>query len=279
MMLAVAVVAGAGWLVAGQLVDLANQLPTYQDNIVRKLQDLGGKDGGVLSRLARSIKEFDRAFAQPGSAGIDPADPVAVRIDETPQSSLDLVREAADQVLAPLAIAGIVTVLVTVMLLQRGDLRDRFVRLVGHTQINLTTQALDDAARRVSRYIMTQSLVNTAYGIVIALGLLALDVPNALLWGLLAGLLRFVPYVGAFMGAAMPLVVSFATSPDWTQPLMIGGLFALVEPLIANVLEPHVYGMEPASPPTPSWRRPLSGPGCGGPWASRWRLRARCAWA
>jgi hypothetical protein len=124
----------------------------------------------------------------------------------------------------------------------RADLRDRFIRLVAKGHVNMATQAIDEATQRVSRYLATQLIVNTTFGALIAVGLYFIGLPNALLWGALAGLLRFVPYLGPLIGGMMPTLLAFAIFPGWREPLLALGLFIVIEILVANVLEPWAYG-------------------------------------
>ena len=151
-------------------------------------------------------------------------------------------QETLSAILSPLGTAALVLLLVIFMLLKREDLRGRLIRLVGQGRISTTTRAMEDAGRRVSRYLSTQFLVNTCYGICVALGLQFIGVPNAALWGVLAGVLRFIPYVGAWVGALLPVLLSFAISSSWFTPLMTIALFIVLEAIASNVVEPWVYG-------------------------------------
>jgi methylmalonyl-CoA mutase cobalamin-binding subunit len=135
-----------------------------------------------------------------------------------------------------------VLLLVIFMLLKREDLRGRLIRLVGQGRISTTTRAMEDAGRRVSRYLSTQFLVNTGYGICVAVGLQFIGVPNAALWGVLAGVLRFIPYVGPWAGALLPVLLSFAISTSWFTPLMTIALFIVLEAIVSNFVEPWLYG-------------------------------------
>ena len=150
------------------------------------------------------------------------------------------------------------------MLLQREDLRDRLIRLFGSSDLHRTTVAMNDAARRLSRYFLTQLAVNTSFGLVTGVGLYFIGVPSALLWGVLGMLLRFVPYIGAPLAAALPIALAAAVEPGWSMLLWTAGLYAVVELLIGQVVEPLLYshstGLSPFSVSCP---RP-SGPGCGG---------------
>jgi len=127
------------------------------------------------------------------------------------------------------------------MLLNREDLRDRLVKLLGERSMHVTTPALDDAAKRVTRYLLLQTILNGSVGIVIGLGLLLLGVPGALVWGLLTALLRFVPYVGTWIAAAFPIILSLAIAPDFKQPLMVAALIAAVEVTAGQFVEPFLF--------------------------------------
>jgi predicted PurR-regulated permease PerM len=169
-------------------------------------------------------------------------DPVKVQVVEPEPSSFELVAGAFGPLLGPLTLAGMVIVLVVFMLLSRQDLRDRIVRLMGRSRIGLTTQALDEAGRRVSRYLLMQTVVNALTGLAVAVGMLLLGVPGFYLWGLLSALLRFVPYVGPWIAAAMPVLVSLAVFDGWTWPLLVVGCFVVIELVSNNVFEPWLYG-------------------------------------
>ena len=128
------------------------------------------------------------------------------------------------------------------VLLERNDLRDRFIKLVGAGDLQKSTEALNDAARRVSRYLLMQLVVNLTYGIPIGVGLYFIGVPNAILWGLLAAVLRFIPYLGPFLAALFPLALAFAVDPGWTMLFWVIGLFLTAEIISNNVVEPWLYG-------------------------------------
>ncbi|HEY2102280.1 MAG TPA: AI-2E family transporter, partial [Chthoniobacterales bacterium] len=151
-------------------------------------------------------------------------------------------QETIGAVLSPLGTAALVLLLVIFMLLKREDLRGRFIRLIGQGRIGATTRAMEDAGARVSRYLSMQFLVNTCYGTLVGFGLHFIGVPNAALWGLLAGVLRFVPYVGPWIGAALPLLLSFAISTNWIVPTLTVVLFLVLELTVSNAVEPWLYG-------------------------------------
>jgi hypothetical protein len=153
--------------------------------------------------------------------------------------------------LGPLGTSALVLLLVVFMLLQREDLRNRLIRLVGQGRISATTRAMDDAGDRVSRYLLMQLVVNVTYGIPVAIGLTFIGVPNPMLWGVIAVVLRFIPYVGPWIAAAFPITLALATSPDWTAPLLTIGLFVVLELLSNNVMEPWLYGSSTGVSPIP----------------------------
>jgi hypothetical protein len=184
-------------------------------------------------------------------AGIPPAEtPVPVRVVHADQTVVDIIAQYANSVLSPLATAGLVFILLIFMLLTREDLRDRMIRLVGHGRLNLTTQALDEAGTRISRYLGALSIVNIAYGLCVVIGLYVSGkafghgkaFPNVLVWGLLVGLFRFVPYVGIWIGAAIPLLLSFALFPGSGVFFSVLGLFITLEVIVSQFVEPYWYG-------------------------------------
>jgi len=144
--------------------------------------------------------------------------------------------------LHPLATTGIIVIFVIFILLQREDLRNRLIRLAGSHDLQRTTAALDDAASRLSRLFLIQLLLNGSFGIVIGIGLWVIGVPSAILWGILAAVLRFVPYIGAAIAAAFPLALAVAVDPTWSMLLWTIALFLVVEPVVGHVVEPMVYG-------------------------------------
>ena len=144
--------------------------------------------------------------------------------------------------LGPLGTAALVLLLVVCMLFQREDLRSRLIRLIGQGHISATTRAMDDAGQRVSRYLLMQLLVNLTYGIVVGIGLYFIGVPNAALWGAFGTVLRFIPYIGPWIAAILPTILALAVSPHWTMPVLTIALFAALELVVNNVMEPLLYG-------------------------------------
>jgi predicted PurR-regulated permease PerM/methylmalonyl-CoA mutase cobalamin-binding subunit len=252
----VAVCAGMGWVIGRQVIDLAEKLPDYQANITAKIRSLKLPAGGPLARFSSSIHALQDELVAASPASSTPpvtgevagknashlATPVPVRVIEGRSAIPQLMQDTITAVLSPLGTAALVLLLVIFMLLKREDIRGRLIRLVGQGRISTTTRAMEDAGRRVSRYLITQFLVNTCYGICVAAGLHFIGVPNAALWGLLAGVFRFVPYVGPWVGALLPILLSFAISTSWFTPLMTFGLFIALEIIVSNFIEPWVYG-------------------------------------
>jgi predicted PurR-regulated permease PerM/GAF domain-containing protein len=248
--------AGASWVIGSQVIDLADKLPDYQANIVAKIRSLRLPAGGPLARFSSSVHVLQNELVAPSpapstdrvrgdsSSRTPPpmASPIPVKVIEGRSAIPQLMQETLSAILSPLGTAALVLLLVIFMLLKREDLRGRLIRLVGQGRISTTTRAMEDAGRRVSRYLSTQFLVNTCYGICVAFGLQFIGVPNAALWGVLSGVLRFIPYVGPWVGALLPVLLSFAISSSWFTPLMTIGLFIVLEAVASNFVEPWVYG-------------------------------------
>ena len=165
-----------------------------------------------------------------------------VEIRRTSFSPLDMIRNVLGSVLDLVLIASIVVVFVIFLLIQREDLRDRLLRLLGAGRVNLTTQALDEAGHRVSRYLLALTIINLIYGLIAAIGLYFIGVPNPLLWGIMASLLRFIPYLGIWIAAAMPASLAFAVDPGWLNLALIFGLYGGIDLVMYNFVEPKVYG-------------------------------------
>ena len=231
--LAVALVAGVGWALFSQLTLLANDLPQYRATIARKIADVQrvGK-GGALEKVEEATHDV---LTQIEHANPPVKKPMPVVV--SPPSPLWQI----PRIVEPVGSAVFVLVLVVFMLIQQRELRARVVRLFGADRLAETTRALDEASERISRFLLTQTALNASFGITIAAGLFALGLPFALTWGVLGALLRFIPYAGAWVAAAVPVMVSLAVFDGWTKPLMILGLFAVTETLIAFVLEPLFF--------------------------------------
>jgi predicted PurR-regulated permease PerM len=247
------------WIIAIQLVDVAEKLPRYRQNIHVKMEALRIPTTGAFGLAANSLKEIGSQLSGLGApsaipvapaqnrkpqraAPITPPSPLPVQIVPQPASGLDYLRNLVQPVLRPLGMAFLVLIFTVFMLAKRFDLRNRLLRLVGLGQINLMTQALDDAAQRVSRYLLMQILVNAGFGCLFGFGLYLIGVPNAALWGVVAGILRIVPYVGTLVAATLPIALCLAAFTSWVPPLLVFLLFAGLEMIIGNFVEPWLYG-------------------------------------
>ncbi len=243
-----------GLIVTGQVTQLGANLPTYEQNIQDKIQSLKSSSAsdGLFERAAETLRHLRRdideaAMAPPDAAPAPTSEqttrqPIPVQITQPDPAPLQLLQTIVGPLIEPLATTGIVVVFVVFMLLQKEDLRDRFIRLAGSRDLHRTTRALDDAARRVGRYLLMQLVVNTTYGVPIGIGLWLIGVPNPLLWGMLAMMLRFVPFIGPVIAAVFPLVLAVAVDPGWTMLFWTAALFIVAELICGNVLEPWLYG-------------------------------------
>ena len=245
-----------GFVVAGQVSQLGASLPRYEYNIREKIRSLqsSAPGGGLIERAAEALRDLRQDIEQAteapaegeGASPLEPEaaepEPIPVQIRQPDPAPLQMLQTIVGPLIEPLATTGIVIVFVVFMLLQREDLRDRFIRLVGSRDLHRTTQALGDAAERVGRYLLMQLLVNVAYGIPIGIGLWLIGVPNPLLWGMLSVVLRFVPFIGPIIAAAFPLALSIAVDPGWTMLLWTAALFIFLELISGNIVEPWVYG-------------------------------------
>jgi predicted PurR-regulated permease PerM len=231
----------AGWVLTRQLIDLATRLPDYKVNIQTKIHSFQLPSGGAFKRLSETVAELKKdlhgsaeptisqATGKPGTAVAVPARAAPaqqVQVVETSTANpLQLLRVILSPLLGPLGTAGLVILLVIFMLLKREDLRSRLIRLIGQGRISATTRAMEDAGHRVSRYLLMQLVVNITFGSILAIGLFFIGMPNAILWGAFATVLRFIPYIGPWIAAAFPIILSLAVSPTWMMPLLALGLF------------------------------------------------------
>jgi predicted PurR-regulated permease PerM len=247
-----------GWTVGNQLIDVTNQLPAYRTNIREKIDAVRNPKSRRLDNAANAVKQIGKditdSTASQGEAntttstaskGSNNAKTAAAANKPVPiqvfQPATDPF-ESLNSVITPLGSAMIVVVLTIFMLVGREDLRNRLIRLAGQGNLNTMTQALDDAGTRVSRYLLLQLVVNAGFGAVIGVGLYFIGIPNSLLWGVVAALLRFLPYVGSPLASILPILLSLAIFPNWTGPVATIGLYLIAELLVGNVLEPLLYG-------------------------------------
>lgn len=246
-----AVTGGVGWVLTRQAIDLADQLPDYKENIQAKLRTIQLPSEGPLSRFRENIEDLKKDLPgrskNPETSTSHTAEQAGekampVEIVDGKNEPLKLMQVILTPVLGPLGTAALVLILLIFMLLQREDLRNRMIRLIGQGRMSATARAMDDAGARVSKYLLMQLVVNVTYGIALAIGLYFIGVPNAILWGALAAVLRFIPYVGPWIASAFPILLSLASSPGWLMPLMAFALIVLLELISNNVMEPWLYG-------------------------------------
>ncbi len=256
-LLAFALIFAMGSLLATQLTQLAGELPRYQSTISEKIQSFRDTKAGrgTLERASDMLKDLGKEIDKPkdaasargpssivnaGTSGSQA--PVPVEVRQPDPGALENLRTLISPLVHPLATTGIIIIFVIFILLQREDLRNRLIRLAGSNDLQRTTAALDDAAGRLSRLFLTQLVLNSAFGVVIGIGLWFIGTPSAILWGILATVLRFVPYIGAVIAAAFPLALAVAVDPGWSMLLWTLALFLTVEPVVGHVIEPMVYG-------------------------------------
>jgi predicted PurR-regulated permease PerM len=241
-LLAFSIIGGIGTFVGTQLAHLAGDLPGYQSNIAQKIHSLRASTGrgGVLDRTSKMVKNLGKEIEKPETGDktaanqlaaapprVQPQSPVLVEVRQAASTPMQLIYGVVAPLLQPLVTAGIVVVFVIFFLLQREDLRDRFIRLAGAGDLRRTTVALDDAAKRLSRYLLTQTAVNASFGVLVGSGLWFIGVPNPGLWGILGMLLRFIPYIGPITAAALPMIVALAVD------LPVGLLNCELDPAVA----------------------------------------------
>ena len=238
-MLVFTVLGLAGWALARQMDHLAEDLPRYRVNILAKIADVrGAGKGGSVEKLQETIEDIKTDLGQSEVPRGTVSRPVVVTSEQvTGFSGFAWLAPIVGQ----LGTAAFVLAMVIFMLLERRDLRDRLIGLVGHGRLAITTKAFDEAGTRVSRQLLMQSLVNLVYGVAAGVGLYFLDVPYPLVWASLGAVLRFIPYVGPVLGAGAPILVSLAAAEGWAGPLWVVGLFVVLELFTNLVLETVLY--------------------------------------
>src|ERR1700687_1104675 len=245
-----------GGVIATQMAELAGDLPRYQLTMREKIKSVRGAAGasGPLERAADVLQDLGKEINKPKEPAITPAPPVQpvapgqdvkpipVEVRQPPPTALESIAALIAPLLRPLATTGIIAIFLIFILMQREDLRNRFIKLAGAHDLQTTTAALDDAGSRPSRLFLMQLALNTAFGVVIGVGLWIIGIPSPLLWGVLAAVLRFVPYIGAVISAVFPLTLAAAVDPGWSMLLWTAALFLVVEPVVGHVIEPVLYG-------------------------------------
>ncbi len=239
--LSLLLVGGIGLALTFQLKSLAADLPQYQTNIAQKIAGVRNVGQGTLwQALQDMVKELTEGMSKADQIkeGVPP-EPRIVRVES---SNLPMFERAAGQAVEFLASAGLVVVLVVFMLIRREDLRNRLVRLVSHGRLITTTRAFEEGARRLSRFLLMQLMVNASFGLALGVGLAVIRVPYPLLWGFLAATLRFLPYVGSLLTTVLLVLFSVAVFTGWVQPILVLALLGVLELSTANVVEPLLFG-------------------------------------
>ena len=242
-LLAFVVLAGVGVMLVTRLTALGHELPRYRANIREKIADVRwlGR-GGALEKVQETVEGAAKEAEEEQPLPVEPRrTPTPVVVERDTTGSIWALPAALAPWLAPLGGAALVAVLVPFMLYERQELRNRVIRALGYQRLTVTTRALDEAARRVSRYLLMQTVVNSTFGGLVAIGLWLIGVPYALLWGAFAAVLRFIPYVGPWLAALMPIALSLAVFPGWTRPLLVVGLILVLELFSNMVMETLLY--------------------------------------
>ena len=249
-----AVIFGLGALMVSQVNQLATDLPRYQSTLSDKIQSLRGAAAGTgtLERASEVLKNLGKELDKPqittappiplGPESTPPNKPIPVEVKQPDPGALQTLVALITPLIHPLTTTGIVVIFVIFILMQSQDLRNRMIRLVGASDLQRTTAALDDAGQRLSRLFLTQLALNAGFGLIIGAGLWGIGVPSAPLWGMLAMILRFVPYIGALISAIFPLILAAAVGPDWSMAIWTAALFLIVEPITGHVIEPMLAG-------------------------------------
>ncbi|HEU5081335.1 MAG TPA: AI-2E family transporter [Opitutaceae bacterium] len=251
--IAAAILAGVAFFIVNQVASLMTELPNYEVNIRLKIAriktqpdpDSVTRFSDLLNKVRRDIENptvEPPPVAPPKSEGQKQAKPVAVEVTHRATSRAEALQALLGSLVRPIGTAIVVAVFVITMLFQREDLRDRFIKVISSGKLNLATEALDDAAQRVTRYLLMQLTVNICYGIPIGLGLYLIGIPHALLWGVVATLLRFIPFLGPWIAAVFPVVLAAAVEPGWAKMFYVLGIFVLMEIVTPNFIEPWLYG-------------------------------------
>ena len=251
---ALAILGLVGTLIGSQAASLTANAPGYAKTIEAKVQ---GVQGFAVARLASITKQLGGGKPASGRGRVTPSSSltavqppaavggrraVPVQVVQDASSPLVLAKTVLAPIMGPLETTVIVVIVAIFVLMQKEDLRDRFIRVFGSSDLHRTTRAMDDAGQRLSRYFLSQLAVNTSFGIVIGLGLWLIGIPAPAMWGIMAGLLRFVPYIGSLLAAIAPAALGAAVDPNWTMAIEVIALFFVVEPVTGYVVEPLLYG-------------------------------------
>lgn len=249
---AFAIIGGFGWVFTREVSNIASELPRYTDNLRARIKKLKSESAGFFFTIKKSVEQVNQEINALPKPPLQLSQSLPNKIEipslKTPsqviekEGALTFLQSLVAPFIGPLSQALIVTVFVLFILIQREDLRDRIIRLIGEGHLHVTTDALDEAAEKVSKFLSMQLLINVGYGISVSIGLLLLGIPNAVLWGLISGTFRFVPYIGAWIAALCPIFLSFALDTGWIIPICTIGLFVILEIFNGNLVEPLLFG-------------------------------------
>jgi predicted PurR-regulated permease PerM len=242
--MAFAIIGAVCATVSVQAVDLVNSLPKYRDNIEAKWTAIQKGPPGPVNLAIRNVGELvsDLGKVTASAAGGQQPEPTKVQVVNGTDGLLSLVRAGMTPIIGPAGEFAVVVVLVVFMLLERKRLRNRFLRLIGHSRLVTTTLAIDEAGSRLSSFLLVQLQVNSGFSLVLGIGLYLIGIPNAMLWAVLTLVLRFLPYVGIWISAFFALALSIAISAAWREPILVASLYLFLELFTNNVVEPFVLG-------------------------------------
>lgn len=255
--LALGVLSGLSFLMARQITSLAAEVPQYEQNLREKIQAIKAYTvtSGAMQKASETLEDLKRELQKQKPASADssnppplaqmpaaPAAPIPVELHTRPPAFFEQFTTLIEPLLKPVAQTALVILFLLFILLQREDLRDRALRLAGTADLQRSTLAMKDAGRKLSKFFLLQTAMNTGFGLVISLGLWIIGVPTPLLWGMLAGLMRFVPFIGSIIAAVFPIALAAAVDPGWTMVIATAALFLVTEPVAGHIVEPLVYG-------------------------------------
>jgi predicted PurR-regulated permease PerM len=251
---AMSAIGGAGIVIGQQISDLIDRIPSYEYNLLKKVSSLrsASLESGALERARSTLQDLQTELGRsndkssfpptPPKPAASDAKPIPVEIHQPPQPLIESTLSLIRPLVSPLATTGLIILFLFFILAQREDLRDRFLRLAGKADLQRTTVALDDAGDRLSRFFIIQAVLNSAFGAFIGICLWAIGLPNPVLWGFLAGLMRFVPFIGSIIAAVFPIILAAAIDPGWSLVLWTAALFLVSEVVAGEVIEPMLYG-------------------------------------
>jgi predicted PurR-regulated permease PerM len=252
-LLALAIILLLGGIIGAQLKSLIADAPQYQSTVINKFESLHSAVNGLVKQVTgRLVPVHESPKSAPDASGEAEPDqaPIPVVIASSSSGYLETARLVLEPILSPLSTLAIVLIVTIFILVRQEDLRDRLIRLFGSNDLHRTTLAIDDATQRLTRYFLTQAAINASFGLLIGVGLFLIGLPSPVLWGLLAALLRFVPYVGSITAAVLPIALAAAVDPGWSKALWTAGLFIVAEGVTGQILEPVLYGSSTGLSPT-----------------------------